>query len=118
MPARKRTHVEVDQEVVAPAQLSLLDRVRNCWEFASLMQYIFFFGQAVKIDKDLDIEVHNDQHSPHQRPTGLHSVDMAMIILIVMQMLEIECIKPGNSQILSEIGLALLKYVSSHKGLT
>jgi hypothetical protein len=27
------------------------------WEFASVMQYIFMFGKAVKIDEDFDIEV-------------------------------------------------------------
>lgn len=36
---------------------SLLQRIRNCWEFASLMQYIFFFGKIMKIDEDLTIEV-------------------------------------------------------------
>ena len=37
--------------------LSLLQRVRNMWEFASIMQFIFVFGKAVKIDEDFDIEV-------------------------------------------------------------
>ena len=32
--------------------------------------------------------------------------------------LETECLKPQPSEKLSEIGLALLKYVSSHRGLT
>ena len=32
--------------------------------------------------------------------------------------LEIECLKPDPSSVLSDIGLALLKYVSSHRGLT
>ena len=36
---------------------SMLDRLRNMWEFANLMQYIFIFGRAVKIDEDLTIEV-------------------------------------------------------------
>lgn len=36
---------------------SLLHRIRNMWEFASVMQYIFMFGKAVKIDEDFDIEV-------------------------------------------------------------
>lgn len=27
------------------------------WEFASVMQYIFMFGKAIKIDEDFDIEV-------------------------------------------------------------
>jgi hypothetical protein len=36
---------------------SLLQRIRNMWEFASVMQFIFVFGKAVKIDEDFDIEV-------------------------------------------------------------
>lgn len=35
----------------------LLERLRNCWEFANLMQYIYTFGKVVKIDEDFDIEV-------------------------------------------------------------
>lgn len=27
------------------------------WEFANIMQYIYIFGKAVKIDEDFDIEV-------------------------------------------------------------
>lgn len=38
--------------------------------------------------------------------------------LIEMQELESECLKPGPSEKLAQIGLALLKHVSSHKGLT
>jgi hypothetical protein len=38
--------------------------------------------------------------------------------LIGMQELESECLKPGPSEKLAQIGLALLKHVSSHKGLT
>jgi hypothetical protein len=34
------------------------------------------------------------------------------------QDLESECLKPGGSEKLAEIGLALLKFVSSHRGLT
>lgn len=37
---------------------TLLQRIRNCWEFASLMQYIFFFGKIMKIDEDLGVEVY------------------------------------------------------------
>jgi hypothetical protein len=90
MPARKRAFEEVESSVMssAPPDNSLLHKIRNCWQFASLMQYIFFFGAAVKIDQNLDIDE-----------------------------LEAECLKP-QSEKLSEIGLALLKYVSSHKGLT
>lgn len=34
------------------------------------------------------------------------------------QDLEEECLKPEPSKFLSDIGLALLKFVSSHRGLT
>jgi len=58
------------------------------WEFASTMQFIFIFGRAVKIDEDFDIED-----------------------------FENECLKPGYSEKLEEIGLTLLKWISSHRGL-
>lgn len=35
-----------------------------------------------------------------------------------IQDLEHECLKPGPSEKLKEIGLCLLKHVSSHRGLT
>lgn len=34
------------------------------WEFAALMQYIFTFGKAVKIDENLGIEVSPSQETP------------------------------------------------------
>jgi hypothetical protein len=40
-----------------PKEPSMLDRIRNMWEFAALTQYIFTFGKAVKIDENLDTEV-------------------------------------------------------------
>lgn len=33
-------------------------------------------------------------------------------------MLEEECVKPGHSEKLSQLGLTLLRWVSSHRGLT
>ena len=36
----------------------------------------------------------------------------------VLKILERECVKPEPSKVLSDIGLALLKFVSSHRGLT
>ena len=59
MPARKRTRDEVEEiiEVPTPPQDGMLVKLRNTWEFANLMQYIFIFGKAVKIDEDFDIEV-------------------------------------------------------------
>lgn len=56
MPARKRaaSEMEVEEHVETP---STLQRLRNMWQFANLAQYIAIFGDAVKIDKDFDIEV-------------------------------------------------------------
>ncbi|MCJ1430282.1 hypothetical protein MMC29_008199, partial [Sticta canariensis] len=88
MVSRKRDRAEMESSD-STADTSMLDRIRNMWEFSNLMQYIFIFGKAVKIDEDLTIED-----------------------------LETECLKPEPSEKLSEIGLALLKYVSSHRGLT
>lgn len=36
---------------------TMLERIRNMWEFANLAQYIYLFGKAVKIDEELGIEV-------------------------------------------------------------
>ncbi|KAI7483108.1 hypothetical protein KC351_g5337 [Hortaea werneckii] len=73
----------------APEDVATLTQLRNMWQFASLMQYIFLFGHAVKIDDDFDIED-----------------------------LEAECLRPTPSERLPAIGLAMLKLVSSHRGLT
>ena len=56
MTSRKRGRAEMESPEPAP-ELSLLQRIRNMWEFANLMQYIFIFGKASKIDEDLTIEV-------------------------------------------------------------
>ncbi|KAH6614998.1 hypothetical protein C7974DRAFT_57194 [Boeremia exigua] len=88
MPARKRAASEMDVDE-QPEPPTTLRRLRSMWQFANLAQYIAIFGDAVKIDKDFDIEE-----------------------------LESECLKPGPSEKLAQIGLALLKHVSSHKGLT
>ena len=39
-------------------------------------------------------------------------------LTVVTQDLEHECLQPSPSEKLAQIGLALLKYVSSHRGLT
>ncbi|KAF1831860.1 hypothetical protein BDW02DRAFT_555941 [Decorospora gaudefroyi] len=88
MPSRKRAAEEMAAEEPAE-EPSTLQKLRNMWQFANLAQYISLFGDAVRIDKDLDIEE-----------------------------LESECLKPQPSDRLAQIGLALLKHVSSHKGLT
>lgn len=63
MSPRKRGHDEMETSEL-PKETSLLEKLRNMWEFASLNQYIYTFGDAVKIDKDLDIEV-PPTHSLH-----------------------------------------------------
>ncbi|KAL9094303.1 MAG: hypothetical protein Q9165_003443 [Trypethelium subeluteriae] len=92
MPGRKRKiqDVEIENVPSVPAPIDgTLRRLRNMWQFASLMQYLYLFGKAVKVDEDLDIDE-----------------------------LEQECMKPTPSERLSALGLALLKFVSSHRGLT
>ncbi|KIN01952.1 hypothetical protein OIDMADRAFT_103201 [Oidiodendron maius Zn] len=85
--SRKRGRREMEA-AEPPKEPSLLERIRNTWEFANLVQWIFIFGRVVKIDESLDVED-----------------------------LEMECLK-SRSTVLPEIGLALLKFVSSHRGLT
>ena len=56
MGSRKRTRDEMESSEPA-VEPSMLDKLRNTWELANLMQYIYIFGKAVKIDEDLTIEV-------------------------------------------------------------
>jgi len=72
MPARKRAAAEAQLDLpteasVAPELQETLHTLRNMWEFASLMQYIFLFGAVVKIDDDFDIDVCMHQASPRRR---------------------------------------------------
>lgn len=56
MVLRKRGREEM--ELSEPTQPdSMLTKLRNMWEFSNLMQYIYIFGRAVKIDEDFTIEV-------------------------------------------------------------
>lgn len=57
MPARKRARDEMEAEELIE-EPSTLQRLRNMWQFANLAQYISLFGDAIKIDRDFDIEVH------------------------------------------------------------
>ena len=62
MPRYKRSAAEAQLDAPVEPQISsehaaLLSDLRNMWEFASLMQYIFLFGHVIKIDEDFDIEV-------------------------------------------------------------
>jgi hypothetical protein len=56
--SRKRGREQMEA-VEPPKEPSLLERIRNMWEFANLVQWIFIFGRAVKIDENLDVEVSN-----------------------------------------------------------
>ncbi|KAI1133547.1 hypothetical protein F5Y10DRAFT_964 [Nemania abortiva] len=89
--SRKRALRDIESDEVAqqtPSESDLLQRIRNSWQFANLFQWIYLFGRAVRIDENIDIDD-----------------------------LEAECLKP-QSTTLVDIGLALLKFVSSHRGLT
>lgn len=44
-----------------PQPPSLLTQIRNRWELANLMQYIQIFGDAIKIDSEIDIEVRSTE---------------------------------------------------------
>lgn len=61
MPARKRGRHEAELDVeptTAPPPISdTLSRLRNMWEFAAFMQYLFLFGKVVKVDEDFDMDV-------------------------------------------------------------
>jgi hypothetical protein len=75
MPRYKRTADDAQLDAiftpeVAPQDVETLQKLRNMWEFASLMQYIFLFGHVVKIDDDLDIEVRTP---PGQRTSPMES---------------------------------------------
>jgi len=69
MPRYKRTRDEAELDLpvepaVDPEHVETLTKLRNMWEFASLMQYIFMFGHVVKIDDNFDIEVHINYDAP------------------------------------------------------
>jgi hypothetical protein len=90
-----------------PKEPSLLDSIRNMWQFANLYQWILLFGAAIKLDNDFDIEV---------RLSGPPAV-LKFANQVAFQDLEAECLKPFSTK-LQEIGLSMLKFLSSHRGLT
>jgi hypothetical protein len=56
--ARKRGLREVNAEVAEiREEPSLLQRIRNMWQFANLCQWISLFGDVVKLDENLDVDV-------------------------------------------------------------
>ncbi|KAI9171903.1 hypothetical protein HJFPF1_01394 [Paramyrothecium foliicola] len=84
----RKRSVEALEAHGTEATASFLSQLRNMWEFANLCQWIYLFGKAAKIDNSIDVEE-----------------------------LETECLKP-SSTVLDDIALAILKLVSSHRGLT
>lgn len=61
---RGREQMEAVEPVLEVAEEpSTLQKLREMWEFASLMQYLFFFGKAVKLE-DLDVEVRDSSYAP------------------------------------------------------
>lgn len=66
MGSRKRGREQMEAVEPVPEvaeEPSTLGQIREMWEFASLMQYLFFFGKAVKLE-DLDVEVRDDSYAP------------------------------------------------------
>lgn len=66
MASRKRTRreaaIEVEPSIAtktpgAKEVPSMLQTIRNAWQFANLYQWICLFGKVVKIDDNLDIDV-------------------------------------------------------------
>lgn len=62
MPAHKRgrQEAELDNSVVAMEETKeneTLTALRNMWQFAAFMQYLFLFGKVVKVDEDFDMDV-------------------------------------------------------------
>ena len=72
MGSRKRNRDEMESSEPAP-ESGMIDKLRNTWELANLMQYIYIFGKAVKIDEDLTIEV------LIPKSVALHSLDCEQI---------------------------------------
>lgn len=114
MPSRKRSTQAVDNGSDLTSRddgSTILDRIRNMWQFANLCQWIYIFGKSAKIDKSVDIEV------------GFSRSFAAWLTIVVpgantiFKEIESECLKP-ESTLLADLALAILKLVSSHRGLT
>lgn len=68
MVTRKRTRAQAEEASISPSaapdhapppteEQGLLSRIRNMWEFAALVQYIYSFGRYMKISDEYDIDV-------------------------------------------------------------
>lgn len=85
-----------------------LQRIRSMWQFANLCQWIYIFGDAASIDNAVDVDVSSYY---------LTFFDSRVHPDLCAQYIETECLKP-NSPGLNDIALALLRLVSSQRGLT
>lgn len=89
------------------------------WEFASVMQYIHTFGKAVKLDNDFDIQVRASFTASFLQPQQevARPYKATRRLTTMLQDFEEECVKPDYSEKLESIGLTLLKWISSFRGL-
>jgi len=119
---RKRVRDEAELDIsIAPVEdardIAVLHRLRNTWQFACFMQYVHIFGSAVKIGEDLDIEVNIVPTA--SLSTGARSIKAwSRTDTGDHQELEEACLNPERAARLAQVGLQLLKFVSSHRGLT
>lgn len=59
MAPRKRKYeetVETPEAISTAEEATPLQKIRGMWEFAALLQYLFFFAKAVKIE-EIEVEV-------------------------------------------------------------
>ncbi|KAK5091725.1 hypothetical protein LTR05_001910 [Lithohypha guttulata] len=87
---RKRSHdemVAVESPTERPQEVSMLSKIRNMWEFASLCEWLHIFGEACKL--------------PH----------------VDIEDLEQECMKSEISHLLEEIGYKLVNWLSSRRDI-
>jgi hypothetical protein len=63
MVPRKRGHAEMEAEA-PPQEPTMLQKLRNMWQFANIAQYLNLFIDALRIDSDFDIEVCTAAASP------------------------------------------------------
>lgn len=107
MPSRKRSFqtANEDHDDVSP-----LHHIRNMWQFANFVEWIYIFGKAAKIDDSIDVEV--------EHIAWLSAACAALLVANhSSQVIETELLKP-SSTILQDIALALLKLAASFRGLT
>ncbi|KAL8698720.1 MAG: hypothetical protein Q9201_006419 [Fulgogasparrea decipioides] len=88
MTSRKRGRAEMESLEPSP-ETSLLQRLRNTWEFSNLMQFIFIFGKAVKIDEDFTIEY--VAKAPERNPFGTEEVPRKFVDFDVFTKLSVLC---------------------------